>query len=622
MQPRLLLIGLDAADWKVFHPVIDAGEMPAFSRLVDHGAAGELLAPQPVVPALLSTSLVTGKRAWQHGIWHPSEVARDGRQLATITAARRRSLALWQMLAREGKRCVVIGWPATHGEQTENSVIVSDRYPEPTAGPGIKPWPAAVAGTYWPEGMGKRLDAKRISPEDIGANVISQYVPDWRKIDQERDRRIGRLRLYVAADYSYQSAALALLKAEKWDFAAVRFPALAPISRRFLSYHLSGPSAGNQEEFRFYRNVIRTTCRILDEMVRELVELAGPESTVIIVSGHGVRTQGIPSGGFPPGDKDSWKSPHGIFLACGPKFTPDILLHGAGVLDVAPTVLTWFGLPIGEDMEGRVLIESFEHVPAVTRVNSWEKRLEISKSQTDENTHLANNTASAVVRRESDWNFVQSCLDAAREAEALPVLERLFREFPEQAEVGHTLFRCQLALDRLAEAADTLEVTLESLPPGVASLLPRAELALAQRNPGLARSLAGEVLKLKLTNPLDLRQLGLLLLRLREWDELIRIAQQALSYSDQDPIAWLGLAAAQLRKGKAAEAADAAARAIGLKFFLPDAHFVLARALVAQGKWTEASETMQILLKLQPGNRAAATYFQRMPRQVNSPTGK
>ena len=39
------------------------------------------------------------------------------------------------------------------------------------------------------------------------------------------------------------------------------------------------------------------------------------------------------------------------------------LVFGAGVLDVAPTVLTWFSLPIGDDMEGRVLIESFATAP-------------------------------------------------------------------------------------------------------------------------------------------------------------------------------------------------------------------------------------------------------------------
>jgi tetratricopeptide (TPR) repeat protein len=254
------------------------------------------------------------------------------------------------------------------------------------------------------------------------------------------------------------------------------------------------------------------------------------------------------------------------------------LLHGAGILDVVPTVLTWFGLPIGDDMEGRVLLESFADVPEVTRVDSWETYMGISRPPENEDATLAHNPVFVGWQRESDWNFVQSCLDAARYGEALPALDRLFREFPERVEVAHALFQCQLALGMVTEAAGTLEVALESLPPGVATLLPRAELALAQRDSRLARSLVNEAYKLNPSNPMAVRKLGLLLLRLREWESLANVAQQALAANEQDAIAWLGLAAAQLRLGRAAEAAEAATRAIQLKYFLPDAHFILARA--------------------------------------------
>lgn len=617
MSPRLLLIGLDAADWKVLHPLIDAGEMPVFNRLLEHGSAGELLGAQPILPAIQFTSIVTGKRAWQHGICHFAEMSSPDRAPAAITASHRRSAALWQMLAHAGKRCLVIGWPGTHGEKGENSILVSDRYSEPSAGPGIKPWPPAEAGTYWPAEIARRLDAKRVSPEDIGPNVIAGYIPDWKKIDQKRDRRLGQLRVFLAADYSYQTAALELLQREPWDFAAIRFPALGAISRLFLPAHLSARSEAGPAEFQPYQNVIRASLGVLDKMVGQLAELAGPEAAVMVVSAHGVRTLGLPPGGFPPNDHASWKSPHGIFLAGGPKFAPDALVYGAGVLDVAPTILTWFGLPIGDDMEGRVLIECFTNAPAVLRLDSWETRLGISTPPVQADPDLANPVA-VNLRRETDWNFVQSCLDAARYAEAWPVLDRLFREFPERVDFSHALFQCQLALGRLAEASATLEVVLESLPAGLASLLPRAELALAQGDTKLARHLADEALRLQPTNPLALRKLGILLLRLREWNALAKVAQQALALDDGDPIAWLGLAAAQLRKGNAAEAVAAATRAIQLKFFLPEAHFVLARALVAEGRWEEARGAMQTLLKLQPDNRAAANYAKRLPAGADS----
>jgi tetratricopeptide (TPR) repeat protein len=618
MSHRFLLIGLDAADWQLLHPLIDAGDMPAFSRLVEGGSSGQLLGVQPLVPAMLWTSMVTGKRAWQHGICHSTELAQDGRQLKSISSFHRRSTSLWQILAHEGKRCVAIGWPGTHGERSDNSIIVSDRYPDPTAGPGVRPWPPAELGTYWPLEVGSRLDAKRVSPEDIGPSVISNYIPNWKKIDQKRDHRLGQLRLLLAADYSYQTAALELLKEEKWDFAAIRFPALAPISRLFMPHHLSAQSGSGNEDLEIYRDVIRSSCRILDHMLHQIIELAGPKTAVMVVSGHGVRTLNIPAGGFSPKDNESWKSSYGIFTACGPKFASDALLHGAGVLDIAPTVLTWFGLPIGDDMEGRVLVESFALFPEIARIDSWETWMGILPAPTHDKTDLPISNAADAWRREADWNRVQSCLEASRYQEALPILNRLFCEFPERVEVCHALFQCQMALGHLSDAADTLEVALESIPPGISSLLPRAELAVAKSDFKLARSLVGEAMALKPTHPMALRKLGLLLLRLRDWDALAEIAKQALKMDEQEPLAWLGLAAAQLRKGNASEAVEAATRAIQLRYFMPDAHFVLARGLVAQGRWLEAKEAMQVLLKLQPDNRAAATYFKRLPREDGS----
>ena len=37
MNQRVLLIGWDAADWKVINPLMDAGKMPNVQRLVESG---------------------------------------------------------------------------------------------------------------------------------------------------------------------------------------------------------------------------------------------------------------------------------------------------------------------------------------------------------------------------------------------------------------------------------------------------------------------------------------------------------------------------------------------------------------------------------------------------------
>lgn len=610
MAKRLLLIGWDAADWKLLNPLMDGGEMPALNELVDAGIAGDLLACRPLNGAALWTSLATGKRPWQHGVTHSFELAADGRQLVPVSRAHRRGAALWEMLAARGLRSLLVGWPATHGSKPDLVSLVSNRYSEPTAPPGIRPWPPAIPGTYWPENLGSRLDQLRVSPEDIGADILSRYVPQWQNIDQKRDSRLGQLRVLLAPDLSHFAALGALIQSGDWDFAAVRFPALGHLARLFLPFQAPRRAWISEQDFGFYHDVIRIECRMLDQSLAMLRKLATPDTAVMVVSAHGTRPPDIPPFGFPPNDEDGWKSAYGLIAAAGPGLARDGLLQGASALDIAPTILTWFGLALGDDMEGRVLAEGFAPAPAIQRIPTWESAVPPSSPAASPPT--ATGPGAERLQLQIQWNFIQSCLEAGRLKEALLALEQLFQKFPERADFCHALFDCQLNLGKLAEAEETLEVLTETVPAGPLALLPRAELALARRDTRQARRLVEELSRANLTHPALLRRLGLLLLRLREWEALAQLAQSALERERNDPIAWLGLAEASLRLQKPTEAEAAARHAIQLQYLLPDAHFVLARALVAQSKWDEARAAMSALRKIQPGNRAASEYEKRL----------
>ena len=57
----------------------------------------------------------------------------------------------------------------------------------------------------------------------------------------------------------------------------------------------------------------------------------------------------------------------------GPGIRKDEWVWGANLLDVVPTVLHLLGLPVGEDMDGRVLLEAFEETGRPARIPSWEE---------------------------------------------------------------------------------------------------------------------------------------------------------------------------------------------------------------------------------------------------------
>jgi tetratricopeptide (TPR) repeat protein len=606
---RLLLIGWDAADWSILQPLLDAGEMPTLGRLVRGGVSGPLLAMQPLVPAAQWTSLATGKRPWQHRVCHGFESVVGANEFVAATASQRRSLALWEMLAQSGRRSLVVGWPATHGARADNLVLVSDRYAQPTAAAGTRPWPPAPSGTYWPEQIADHLNPLRVSPEDLQSDVVAAYIPDWKKIDQKRDRRLGLLRLFLASDFSHQTALVALLAKKPWDFAAIHFPALGAISQLFLPYRAPRQDWISESEFGLYQPVLLGACRMLDKMLDQLAREAGQNAALMVVSAHGVSQRPISSATLRSGNQEAWKSPFGIFVTGGPGFAGQAAVVGATVLDVTPTILSYFGLSIGDDMEGRVLLEGFAQAREVSRVASWEPVRAAAPPAAE--VSAGDSSQAAALRRESDWNLARSFLEAGHQAEALPVLESLFRNFPERAELAQALFHCQLILQKLSEAAETLEVLLERVPPGIWSLLPRAELCVARKEVREARPLVNQAWNLRPAHPDAMRRLGVLLLRLREWSLVADLARQALKQDENEPLAWAGLAEARLRQRQPAEAEEAALRAIRLNYYLPEAHFVLARALISQGKWEQGRQALQTLHRLQPGNRAAALYSRR-----------
>jgi len=61
-----------------------------------------------------------------------------------------------------------------------------------------------------------------------------------------------------------------------------------------------------------------------------------------------------------------------VLFARGRGIAPGGSAGAVGVADVAPTVLAWLGLPVAEDMDGRVA--GFLRAPEVARIPTWDTR--------------------------------------------------------------------------------------------------------------------------------------------------------------------------------------------------------------------------------------------------------
>ena len=126
---KVLLIGWDAADWKVIRPLMAAGKMPNISaprprRL--HGLTITTL--QPSFSPMLWTSIATGKRPFNHGIHGFTEPRPDGQGVQRVTNLSRKCKALWNILGQNGMRSIVVGWWPSYPAEPIQGAMVSDQF--------------------------------------------------------------------------------------------------------------------------------------------------------------------------------------------------------------------------------------------------------------------------------------------------------------------------------------------------------------------------------------------------------------------------------------------------------------------------------------------------------------
>ena len=125
---KVLLIGWDAADWKVVKPLLDAGKMPNVQRLVKSGASGQIATLHPPLSPMLWTSIATGKRPFKHGIHGFSEPTPDATGIRPVTNLSRSSKALWNIFSQNDLRSIVIGWWPSHPAEPIRGAMVSDHF--------------------------------------------------------------------------------------------------------------------------------------------------------------------------------------------------------------------------------------------------------------------------------------------------------------------------------------------------------------------------------------------------------------------------------------------------------------------------------------------------------------
>lgn len=393
---RVLVVGMDGLSWDALQPMIDAGRAPHFAELQRSGAWGPLATLLPTWSPRIWTSMVTGRRPEAHRVllFHETQYPRlgigglnryrplrylmpildrfDSWQRVPVSSRARKVKALWNLATEAGVSVGVVGWFATFPAEPVNGFIVSEyaykRVEDQELASSKK---LADRFQTYPEGLIEELEPYLRTTQEVGPELLAPFVrlrPEDREhfsellrvsLDEGKQRyRLQQMAVSVLWDQFGAGSALHLLERYRPDAMLVLLRAVDAFGH--MTFELSVPDAAKYQDaadVERFAGSIDAAIAWLDGWLGRFLESADQRTSVFVVSDHGWGFEGFQDGQPIYGHDQAQP---GIFLAAGHDIRPVGRIDGVSVLDVAPTLFYLLGLPLSEELPGRVLEEIIE----------------------------------------------------------------------------------------------------------------------------------------------------------------------------------------------------------------------------------------------------------------------
>jgi len=203
--PRVLMLGLDAADASVVQGLMDQGRAPNLHMLRQQGTFGRLSSPAGLFAGGVWPSFYTGMDVPSHGVFHNKLWRPEKNRVEVANQHWIGSRPCWESLPNPDLRLCLVDVPMLLGRPNPlNGVHVSGWGTHDVLGKGS--WPRDL----WRE-LRRRHGRPAMPPEQFGAQTTRSLAELYRAL------RCATLQL--------RDITLDLLQRERWDLACVVFGA-------------------------------------------------------------------------------------------------------------------------------------------------------------------------------------------------------------------------------------------------------------------------------------------------------------------------------------------------------------------------------------------------------------
>lgn len=260
--PRVLVLGLDCASPHLIFEQFKA-QLPNLTRLASTGTWGELESCIPCITIPAWSSMMSSRDPGVLGCYgFRNRADHSYKNMVTANSSAIKLRRVWDYVSEAGKQAVTIGVPQTYPTRPINGCMVGD---------------------FLTPGTESAFAYPAIFKQEI-LNLVPEYQFDVKGFRTDHKKALLQ-RLLDMTEVQYKLVRHCITS-KPWDFFMHVNIGVDRIHHGFWRFH--DPQHRLYESGNPFENAIHDYYKMVDGLIGELIDLAGDDVTVLIVSDHGV----------------------------------------------------------------------------------------------------------------------------------------------------------------------------------------------------------------------------------------------------------------------------------------------------------------------------------------------